>query len=307
MLIFKGQISRVSQSENHVVSLICKGLARPFRSFDVDHIQLQRSRDGQTILIKHYLDSLNQNTIVWTRRLPRYHWYRSWNNFDRPFRSCDLDHISVPRSRDDLGSTLVGFLDPENHILDILITFVAFIHPEITLIDHLGHATLTNYGYKVTWWSDIIDFILFGYLDPENHIPDTLITSVALIHPEIMLINHLGHVTLTNYGFQGHVRVRHYWFYLIWIPWPWKPYPWHSDHLCSINTSWDNVDQSFRSCDFDQWLINIISGCINATEVLKVSRIWFSMSRNPNPKKIKSIISDHHVTLKTIVGQGHMA
>ena len=104
---------------------------------------------------------------------------------------------------------------------------------------------------KVTWWPDIDNGTLFGFPDPENHILDILLTSVALIHPEIMLINHLGHVTLTYYGFQDHVMVRHYWFYFIWIPWPWKPYPWHFDHLCSINTSWDNVDQSFRSCDLD--------------------------------------------------------
>ena len=93
---------------------------------------------------------------------------------------------------------------------------------------------------KVTWWSYIIDFILFEFLDPENHILDILITSVSLIHPEIMLINHLGHATSTNYSFQGHVMVRHYWFYLIWIPWPGKPYSGHWDHLSIIYRPWDN-------------------------------------------------------------------
>ena len=93
---------------------------------------------------------------------------------------------------------------------------------------------------KVRWWPDINNCTLFGFLDPENHILDTLITSVALIHPEKMLIDHLGHVTLTNYGFQGHVMVRHYWFYLIWIPWPGKPYCRHWDHLSIIYRPWDN-------------------------------------------------------------------
>ena len=102
---------------------------------------------------------------------------------------------------------------------------------------------------KVTWWPDIDNgSTLVGFLDPENHILDILITFVAFIHPEITLIDHLGHATLTNYGFQGHVMVRNYWFDFIWIPWLWTPYPWHFDHICSINTSWDNVDQSFRSC-----------------------------------------------------------
>ena len=36
-----------------------------------------------------------------------------------------------------------------------------------------------------------------------------------------------------------------------------------------------------------------------------MSKIWFSGSKNSN--KMKSIMSDHHVTLETIVGQGHMA
>ena len=132
---------------------------------------------------------------------------------------------------------------------------------------------------KVMWWTDIDNGTLFGFLDPEiNHILDILITSVALIHPEITSIDHLGHATLTSYGFQGHVMVRHYWFYFIWIPWPWKPYPWHSDHLCSINTSWDNVDQSFRSCDLDQ--------------------LWFPRSRDSQTLFIWFYLDS--LTLKTI-------
>ena len=85
----------------------CYIFAQLFRSFEVDNIQLQRSCDGQTILIVYYLDSLTQNTIVWTRRLPLYH----WNNFDRPFRSRDLDQIRIPRSRDDKTMTMVLYLD----------------------------------------------------------------------------------------------------------------------------------------------------------------------------------------------------
>ena len=91
---------------------------------------------------------------------------------------------------------LFGFLDPENHILDTLITSSALIHTEIILIDHLGHVkamwpwpTMVS---KVTWWPDIINFFLFGFLDPENHILDTLITFVALLHPGIMLIDHFA-------------------------------------------------------------------------------------------------------------------
>jgi len=38
--------------------------------------------------------------------------------------------------------------------------------------------------------------------------------------------------------------------------------------------------------------------------VISVSRIWFSGSRNP--KKLYSIVSDHHVTLVTVFGQGHV-
>ena len=43
---------------------------------------------------------------------------------------------------------------------------------------------------KVTWWSGIIDFILFEFLDPENYIRDTEITSLSSIDPEI--IEHIG-------------------------------------------------------------------------------------------------------------------
>ena len=39
---------------------------------------------------------------------------------------------------------------------------------------------------KVTWGSDIIDFILFEFLHPENHILDTEITSLSFIDPEII-------------------------------------------------------------------------------------------------------------------------
>ena len=93
-----------------------------------------------------------------------------------------------------------------------------------------------------------------------------------------MLIDHLCHVILTNYGFQGHVMTGHYWFYFIWIPWPWKPYPWHSDHLCSINTSWDNFDRPFRPCDLDQ--------------------LWFPRSRDDRTLLILFYLDS--LTLKTI-------
>ena len=36
----------------------------------------------------------------------------------------------------------------------------------------------------------------------------------------------------------------------------------------------------------------------------RVSRIWFSESRNPN--KVQLIMSGHHVTLERVFGQGHM-
>ena len=52
-------------------------------------------------------------------------------------------------------------------------------------------------------------------------------------------------------------------------------------------------------------ICSIISGSINDREVISVSKIWFSGSRNSN--NLKSIMSDHHVTLETVVGQGHMA
>ena len=52
-------------------------------------------------------------------------------------------------------------------------------------------------------------------------------------------------------------------------------------------------------------ICSIISGSINDREVISVSRIWFSGSRKSN--KIKSIMTDHHVTLENIFGQGHMA
>ena len=52
------------------------------------------------------------------------------------------------------------------------------------------------------------------------------------------------------------------------------------------------------------WSINIISECINATEVIRVSRIWFSGSMNPN--KVQLLMSGHHVTLERLFGQGHM-
>ena len=71
-----------------------------------------------------------------------------------------------------------------------------------------------------------------------------------------------------------------------------------SDHHVTLETI---VGQGHMA----KWSINIIPGCINAIEGIRVSRIWFSGSRNPN--KIKLIMSGHHVTLETIVGQGHMA
>ena len=43
----------------------------------------------------------------------------------------------------------------------------------------------------------------------------------------------------------------------------------------------------------------IISGSTNDREVISVSRIWFSGSRNSN--KIKSILFDHHVTLLAVL------
>ena len=140
---------------------------------------------------------------------------------------------------------------------------------------------------KVTWWSDIIDFILFGFLDPENHILDTLITSVALIHPEIMLINHLGHVTLTNYGFQGHVMVRHYWFYLIWIPWPRKPYSRHLDHLSIIYRPWDNrTYRCWRPSWTPSWIVD--SGYRWETPTSNFSKTY------ANTKKMRPVSSFNH-------------
>ena len=91
---------------------------------------------------------------------------------------------------------------------------------------------------KVKWWSHIIGYSLIGFLCPGNHILDTEITSLSLIDPEI---NHVTLLTLTKYGYQGHVMVPHYWLYLIWIPWPWKPYPRRWNHLSIINRSWDNL------------------------------------------------------------------
>ena len=91
---------------------------------------------------------------------------------------------------------LFGFLDPENHILDTLITSVALIHPGIMLIDHFAMWPWPTMVSKVTWWSDIIDFILFEFFDPENHILDTEITSLSFIDPEIIehicVGSHLG-------------------------------------------------------------------------------------------------------------------
>ena len=58
------------------------------------------------------------------------------------------------------------------------------------LINHLGHVTLTNYGFQGHVMVSIIDFILFEFLDPDNHILDTEITSLSFIDPEI--IEHIG-------------------------------------------------------------------------------------------------------------------
>ena len=55
------------------------------------------------------------------------------------------------------------------------------------------------------------------------------------------------------------------------------------------------LENVFGGGHMAKWSINIISGCINATEVIRVSRIWFSGSRNPN--KVQLIMSGHHVTL----------
>ena len=43
---------------------------------------------------------------------------------------------------------------------------------------------------------------------------------------------------------------------------------------------------------------------INDTEVISVSRLWYSGSRNPN--KVQLLMSGHHVTLERLFGQGHM-
>ena len=122
----------------------------------------------------------------------------SWDNVDRLFRSCDLDQIRVQGHvmTGHYYCTLFGFLDPENHILDTLITSVALIHPEIMLIDHLAMWPWPNTFSKVTWWSVIIDFVLF------------------------------------------------------WIPWPGKPYSRHGDHLSIIYRPWDN--RTYR-CWWPSW------------------------------------------------------
>ena len=144
-----------------------------------------------------------------------------------------------------------------------------------------------NKRSKVTWWPDINNCTLFGFLDPENHILDTLITSVALIHPEIMLIDHLGHVTLTNYGFQGHVMVRHYWFYIIWIPWPEKPYFRHWDHLFIIYRTWDNrTYMCWRPSWTPSWILD--SGYRWETIT---SNFW---KLHVNTKKMRPVSSFNH-------------
>ena len=106
--------------------------------------------------------------------------------------SLTLTHIIAWWS-DKVENMFLEFPDPENHIVDTKNTCVWLLLPEKSTIDHLSGLTLT---YKVTWLSDNVENMFFGFSDPENHIVDTKNTSLWPIVPEkfehLWLGGHLG-------------------------------------------------------------------------------------------------------------------
>jgi hypothetical protein len=58
---------------------------------------------------------------------------------------------------------------------------------------------MLGFSYKVSWLFVDVESTFIGFLDTENHIVDTKINFLRHVVPEILTLDHFGHVTLTHY------------------------------------------------------------------------------------------------------------
>ena len=109
---------------------------------------------------------------------------------------------------------LLIFLDPKNDVIDNKNTFLSLTVPKILMADHLRQKLpWPNAVTKVMWGSDIIDFIFFEFLDPENHVIDKKTPFYSSQFPI-------------------------YWWPIIYARWPWPntvtKVTWWSDNIDNI-------------------------------------------------------------------------